>query len=196
MSQAPVPGPQSPVEVVVKVGGGLLKYADALDRVLAVIASAARGRRLLIVPGGGPFADAVRAIDTQLRLSDDAAHWMAILAMDQYAHVIAERLEGSVLVADEGEIAAALSAGRIPVLAPSRWLRAADPLPHSWDVTSDSISAWIAGAVNSPRLVLVKPSGASGSAVTDSYFSQALPAAVTSVTVCADQVDALRRALL
>src|SRR2546427_3560943 len=40
----------------------------------------------------------------------------------------------------ETEIAAALAAGRIPVLAPFRWLRTADPLPHSWDVTSDSRS--------------------------------------------------------
>ena len=40
----------------------------------------------------------------------------------------------------------ALSAGHVPVLAPSRWLREADPLPHAWTVTSDSIAAWVAGA--------------------------------------------------
>ena len=51
------------------------------------------------------------------------------------------------------------SAGRVPVLAPSRWLREADPLPHSWDVTSDSIAAWVAGQAGASTLVLVKAAG-------------------------------------
>jgi len=119
---------------------------------------------------------------------------MAVLAMDQYAHLIVSRLANGVLVTDAGEIGAALATGRIPVLAPSRWLREADPLPHSWNVTSDSIAAWVAGQMGARRLVLVKPAGASGDLV-DSYFARALPASVTSVIVAADQVDALRLSL-
>ena len=88
------------VETVVKLGGGLLADAVRLDAVLARIAAAAPSHRLLVVPGGGPFADAVREVDRRLRLSDDAAHWMAVLAMDQHAHLIAARLTGAVLVAD------------------------------------------------------------------------------------------------
>ena len=57
---------------------------------------------------------------------------------------------------------ALLAAGRVPVIAPYRWLREADPLPHSWDVTSDSIAAWLASALGAARLVLVKPPGATG----------------------------------
>jgi len=179
------------VDLVVKIGGGLLKCAGDLDRVLRATASIARERRVLVVPGGGPFADVVRTLDKQLNLSDDAAHWMAILAMDQYAHLLADRLKGSVLVADRSEIAAAFDANRIPVLAPSRWLRDADPLPHSWDVTSDSIAAWIAGAVGARRLVLIKPSRASGPDLLDPYFQRALPANVLSEVVSADRVDEL-----
>jgi aspartokinase-like uncharacterized kinase len=82
----------------------------------------------------------------------------------------------------------------VPVLAPSRWLRAADPLPHSWDVTSDSLAAWIAGAVGARRLLLIKPAGASGDMV-DAYFARTLPASVTSVIVAADQVEAMEAAL-
>ena len=68
----------------------------------------------------------------------------------------------------------ALDAGRVPVLAPSQWLREADPLPHSWDVTSDSIAAWVAGAVGARELVLVKPAGAAGADTVDPYFSRVL----------------------
>ena len=178
------------VELVVKVGGSLLQHPEEFDRVLGVLANLGRARRLLIVPGGGPFADAVRAVDEHVRLSDNAAHWMAILAMDQYAHLIAERLAQSTLVTNAMEIVHAQSSARTPVLAPYRWLREADPLPHSWDVTSDSLAAWCAGAVGAPELVLIKPSGASGDLV-DRYFSQALPPGVSSACVPADEVDRL-----
>ena len=183
------------VDTVVKLGGGLLAYIEHCDAALATIAAAARAHRLLIVPGGGPFADTVRAVDGRLSLSDDAAHWMAVLAMDQYAHLIAARLAGGVLVAEPCEIAAALAEGHVPVLAPTRWLREADPLPHTWDVTSDSIAAWIAGAVGARRLVVIKPPSATGSDVMDAYFPRALPPGVAPVIVRADQMDAIKSAL-
>jgi len=183
------------VDVVVKLGGGLIAHAAHFDAALAAIREAADERRLLIVPGGGPFADTVRRMDSQFTLSDDAAHWMAVLAMDQYAHLVVSRLTGSVLVKDPGETAAALGAAHLPVLAPSRWLHDADPLPHTWDVTSDSIAAWVAGAVGARRLVLVKPPGAPPDNSVDVYFHRALPAHVTPVIVPAGQVDALHAAL-
>ena len=188
------------VETVVKLGGGLLADAARIDAVLARIAAAAPTHRLLVVPGGGPFADAVREVDRRLGLSDDAAHWMAVLAMDQHAHLIAARLSGAVLVAGgaadaPGAIAAALGAHRVPVLAPARWLREADPLPHSWDVTSDSIAAWVAGAVGARRLVLIKPPQASGGNLVDAYFARALPAGIVPTLVRADQDAALDAAL-
>ena len=179
------------VELVVKLGGSLLKDVEEFDRVLSVLAEVARARRLLIVPGGGPFADAVRAVDARLRLSDDAAHWMAILAMDEHAHLIAERLVHGALVTSAAEIAHAQSSARIPVLAPYRWLREANPLPHSWDVTSDSIAAWCAQAVGASQLILIKPRGASGDDVVDRYFSRALPPGVSSACVPADEIDGL-----
>jgi aspartokinase-like uncharacterized kinase len=179
------------VELVVKLGGSLLNRVEEFDRVLGVLADVGRARRLLIVPGGGPFADTVRAVDARVRLSDDAAHWMAILAMDQHAHLIAERLVHSVLVTSAAAIAQAQSSARIPVLAPYRWLRDADPLPHSWDVTSDSIAAWCAHAVGASQLVLIKSSGASGADVVDRYFSRALQPGVSSACVTADEIDRL-----
>jgi 5-(aminomethyl)-3-furanmethanol phosphate kinase len=188
------------VDTVVKLGGGVLADAERFASSLDLIAVAARGRRLLVVPGGGPFADAVREWDRRLRLSDVAAHWMAVLAMDQYAHVVVDRLARAVLVFDRSAIAEALDAGRVPVLAPSRWLRDADPLPHSWNVTSDSIAAWVAGEVGARRLVLIKPPGSGGRArhdptIVDVHFPQAISDRVAVEIVAADRIDALRAAL-
>jgi 5-(aminomethyl)-3-furanmethanol phosphate kinase len=176
------------VDLVVKIGGGVLAQPDCLDQILSFVASAAHDHRLLVVPGGGPFADAVRSVDRQVPLSDAAAHWMAVLAMDQYAHLLAERLGCGAVVRSAREADQALDGGRVPVLAPSQWLQQDDPLPHSWDVTSDSIAAWVAGAIGARRLVLVKPSGAAGDGLVDPYFSRVLPDNVASTSVAADQL--------
>jgi aspartokinase-like uncharacterized kinase len=181
-------------DAVVKVGGALLRDPARLDAVLHAVAEAARERRLVVVPGGGIFADAVRAADAALRLGDGTAHWMAVLAMDQYAHLLAERAPNGSLVVGGAEIGAAHAAGRLPVLAPYAWLRAADPLPHAWEVTSDSIAAWVAGALGAGTLVLVKPAGAPSDSV-DGYFHRALPAAVRHAVVPADRVGEIALAL-
>jgi aspartokinase-like uncharacterized kinase len=183
------------VAVVVKVGGGLLARVEDLDTVLAEIATASRQVPLVVVPGGGPFADAVRDVDRRLALGDDAAHWMAVIAMDQYAHLIESRLANSALVQRPAEIDTARGSGKVPVLAPFQWLRDVDPLPHSWDVTSDSIAAWVAGQLDAARLVLVKPAGASGDALVDSSFATVLPARVRAEIITADRLDRLRTAL-
>ena len=161
--------------VVIKVGGGLLGVPGALEAVCATVGARARREAIVVVPGGGPFADLVREIDRGSGLSTHAAHWMAVLAMDQYAHLLAERIAGAVLVEEPGSIAAALSMRRVAVLAPSRWLRAADPLPHSWDATSDSVAAFVAGALDASRLVLVKP-GETDAAAVDRCFTTVVPA--------------------
>lgn len=119
---------------------------------MSALARLAAGRTLLVVPGGGPFADEVRRADRRFPLGDSAAHWMAVLAMDQYAHLLA-RLAGS---AQPVQAPREVAGGRLNVLAPFRWLRARDPLPHTWRVTSDSIAAWVAGEVRAGMLVLLK----------------------------------------
>ena len=164
--------------IVVKVGGGLSAIPGALDVVGRGIAVAARRHRMLVVPGGGPFADVVRAFEQHERLSPDAAHWMAILAMDQYAHVLVERIPGAVLLDEPGAVRAALpQPGGVAVLAPARWLRAADVLPHTWSATSDSAAAFVAGALDASHLVLIKPRRAGTPAeLVDESFAAVLPA--------------------
>jgi aspartokinase-like uncharacterized kinase len=178
----------------VKVGGALLARAGALELVArALEAEVARGKRLLVVPGGGPFAETVRAMDAAHRVGDGAAHWMAILGMEQYAHLLAAHIAGARLVEHPGELEAAHRAGALPVLAPYRWLREADPLPHGWQVTSDSIAAWVAGRVGAHRLILVKPVLGERAALVDPYFERALPPRVRVVIADAAGVtEALR----
>jgi aspartokinase-like uncharacterized kinase len=179
---------------VIKVGGSLTATPAVLDQVCRAIGHAAREQRILVVPGGGPFADVVREFDRSVGLSPDAAHWMAILAMDQYAHVLAERIPGAVLVEEPGAILESMRPGSVAVLAPSRWMRSADVLPHAWDVTSDSIAAFVAGAVDATRLLLIKPVTELRDPV-DPYFTTALPSGMAYSIIGWDRLEELTQRL-
>jgi aspartokinase-like uncharacterized kinase len=139
------------VLTVVKVGGGIARDAAALRALCRGIGEAGARHRLLVVPGGGELADAVRAYDRAHGLRPETAHRMAILAMDQVGWALADLIPGAIratgLEARDG----------VTVLLPAALMLERDPLPASWDVTSDSIAAWIAVAAGARRLVLVKP---------------------------------------
>jgi len=174
------------IDAVVKVGGALLSLDDALPRFVGALNRIPPDHSFIVIPGGGPFADAVRSVDRLHSLSPDDAHWMAILGMDQYAIMLASRIPNAELVHRHGEIARARARGRIPVLAPYRWLREVDPLPHSWDVTSDSIAAWIAVQVGARQLVLIKASSHGEHSTVDRHFERARPAALKCSIITPD----------
>jgi aspartokinase-like uncharacterized kinase len=138
-------------DALIKVGGSLY-HQPGLPAITAAWAKLAKMHRLLLLPGGGPFADQVRAADARFRLRDSTAHWMAILAMDQYAYLLADLTPQAELVRD----VTTCPAGRLAILAPSTLLLQSDPLPHSWHITSDSIAAWLAKYAGIRLLVLLK----------------------------------------
>jgi aspartokinase-like uncharacterized kinase len=114
--------------------------------------------------------------------------------MEQYGGRLVDRVARAIRVNTPHDASVATAFGWLPVLTAERWLREVDPLPHSWDVTSDSIAAWVAGQVGVRRLVLIKPPGATGNLV-DAYFERALPAGLDVHVVPADQVERLRELL-
>ena len=111
---------------------------------------------------------------------------MAVLAMDQYAQLLAARIPHAVIASSREEVQAAHDRQQVPVLAPMTWVRRVDPLPHTWNVTSDSIAAWLAGELGAERLLLVKPPGARGGVLVDGYFENALPKTVGHACLEAD----------
>lgn len=143
------------IDALIKVGGSLYTRPD-LPGITIAWAAAAASHKLLLLPGGGPFADQVRAADGRFHLSNSTAHWMAILAMDQYAYLLADLTPQAVLVRNIITAEEVCAAGRLAILAPSALLLGLDPLPHNWQITSDSIAAWLAGYAGIPLLVLLK----------------------------------------
>jgi len=124
---------------VIKLGGSLIEHGRAIIRNLRDYA-VANNLRLVIVPGGGPFAMAVRALAD--KLSDEAAHWMAVLAMHQYGLFLANGNAEFPLIETLDDIMD--SDGGVSILLPYKILKDDDRLPHTWNVTSDTIAAFIA----------------------------------------------------
>jgi len=139
---------------VVKLGGSLHRD-PALRDWLQMLADAGRGQ-VVIVPGGGGFADLVREHQAHWHFDDLAAHNMAVLAMMQSALLMKALAADLVLAAAPAAIKRALRDRRVALWLPRRWLRSeADDMTH-WGATSDSLAAALAGTLGADRLVLVK----------------------------------------
>ncbi len=126
-------------KLVIKYGGSLLTNRNdpAIKTLISINPHA------LIVPGGGYFADAVRSCG----LDDNTSHFMAVLAMEQTGWLLSSY---GIPVTDCLD---SLYSG-LSVLLPYNLMREYDPLPHSWDVTSDTIAAWVADRLSAPLLIL------------------------------------------
>jgi len=49
-----------------------------------------------------------------------------------------------------------LRSGGVPVWSPAQMIRGEKDIPWCWDVSSDSLAAWLAGRLGAKRVVLVK----------------------------------------
>ncbi|BDA86319.1 hypothetical protein Sa4125_38610 [Aureimonas sp. SA4125] len=139
--------------LVVKLGGSSAASPD-FTRWIAAIEEATRP--VIIVPGGGPFANAVRKYQTKMGYGDEAAHHMAILAMVQFGLALVSLGSRMVEAHSDDEMIAALDAGKIPVWMAAQSAVESTEVARDWSVTSDSLSAWLAGRLPGARLLLVK----------------------------------------
>jgi 5-(aminomethyl)-3-furanmethanol phosphate kinase len=139
------------VLTVVKLGGGLGRGAgdDALRALCTTLGELGERHPLLVVPGGAWFADAVRDADRRFALPAATSHHMAVLGMEQFGWLLSELIPGAERSAEPRG-----RAGRTTVLLPGALTL--DSLPASWQVTSDSIAAWVTADAGAGRLVLVK----------------------------------------
>jgi aspartokinase-like uncharacterized kinase len=142
------------MEAVLKVGGSLADDPASLTRLCQELSSLAKAHRIAVVPGGGEFADTVRKFDRTYGLSNMVAHKMAVLAMDQYGFLLLSITPDSYISQSLEEIINSAK-GTLPILLPSKLMFREDPLKNSWDVTSDTIAAYIAQLLHAKKLVLV-----------------------------------------
>jgi 5-(aminomethyl)-3-furanmethanol phosphate kinase len=160
---------------IIKVGGSLLMLPDLPDRLRQLIDTVRANppvahdalvvrtaqHPIAIVVGGGTAANVVRDWDSTHRLNPDASHWLAVDSLSLTAEFIATLLPEAVLADSRDSADRAFESNRLAIVVPRRILEAiarsiGDDLPHNWDVTTDSIAAWIAIHWQADELVLAK----------------------------------------
>jgi len=142
------------MEAVLKIGGSLAEYPASLRRLCKELVSFSKDYEILVVPGGGKFADVVRNFDKNYNLSNTLTHKMAILAMDQFGLFLSDITPNS-YVSHSLEKVKNPPRGTLPIFLPSRFILRMDTLESSWNVTSDSITAYIAAMLHARKLILV-----------------------------------------
>ena len=147
---------------LVKVGGSLLNYQFLVGDLRNWLAVQPVARNIVVV-GGGPFADAVRAAYRTHQMSAESAHWMCVRAMSVSALLFSELFpEASFAVSIEEAMFRQKGDSGLVVIDVETFLREWEPtfpgtrLEHNWAVTSDSIAARVAIASGAFELVMLK----------------------------------------
>ena len=132
--------------IVVKVGGSLFDHPRLIPALRAYLDTLPEP--VLLVPGGGVVADAVRHLDEVHQLGEEAAHWLALRAISVWA----KTMRHSLRAVDPASRLNVLDAHQFALDDESR----PGALPHSWAVTSDSIAARAGVVFGASRLILLK----------------------------------------
>jgi 5-(aminomethyl)-3-furanmethanol phosphate kinase len=140
---------------IVKVGGSLALHPEKLRSLCERLSVVSKKHNLMVLPGGGEFADTVRNLDNRFHLSSGVSHRMAILGMDQYGLMLSDLLPHCSIINKLENAQRILDLGKLPVFLPSHLLLSEVPLENSWDVTSDSIAVYIAGQLHAGKVILV-----------------------------------------
>ncbi|NER48175.1 MAG: aspartate kinase [Symploca sp. SIO1A3] len=138
------------VDATVKFGGSLLADEQACRNTVRALQSAAQqGKRLLVIPGGGPTDNTIEELDARTPFVPDTHHRACARAQDQTGLMISDPCFSNGLRAIETleEMRHTLDEGIIPVLLPSRLIFDIDPFERTWEITSDAMAVWFAWLV-------------------------------------------------
>jgi aspartokinase-like uncharacterized kinase len=140
---------------VIKIGGSLVEEPERLRALCTKLSEFAKKFAIVVVPGGGRFADVVRDFDQRFTLSSGISHRMAILGMDQFGLLLSQIIPDSCATYLLNDAKQLSEIRVVPIFLPSRLMFKEDPLENSWDVTSDSIAAYVAGRLRVAKVLLV-----------------------------------------
>ncbi|MDO9270648.1 MAG: uridylate kinase [Methylobacter sp.] len=141
--------------IIIKLGGSLSR-SDTLVNCLSAVEKNYQGRAVVIVPGGGAFADQVRLAQQHWSFDDTTAHHMALLAMQQMA-LMFKGLKPDFAIADTvAAIHGQLNRKKTVIWSPDIIELDNAGIEASWDITSDSLAAWLAKTVSATELILIK----------------------------------------
>ena len=139
---------------VIKLGGSLMQSSSLT--VWLVTINKYHKEKIIIVPGGGRFADEVRQAQARWRFDEATAHKMAVLAMEQYGLMLGGLSPEWSLVSTEAEMRSSLAEAKVGIWLPCHLLLKDTEIPTSWDMTSDSLGLWLAKLLEAEQYLIIK----------------------------------------
>jgi aspartokinase-like uncharacterized kinase len=143
------------MDAVIKVGGSLAEDPERLRVLCTKLSEFAKKYEIVVVPGGGRFADVVRDFDKRFALSSGISHRMAILGMDQFGLLLCQIIPNSCATYVLNDAKQLSEIRVVPIFLPSRLIFQEDPMENSWNVTSDSIAAYVTSRLHVAKVLLV-----------------------------------------
>lgn len=139
---------------IVKLGGSLLR-SSLLANWITMFTNLTTDYKVVIVPGGGVFAEVVRSAQKHWSFSDSSAHHMALIAMQQYGLLLNDLLANSNIVNTLEEIDQ--QQNNLLIWCPVQLhIEKQIDMPSSWDYTSDSLALWLAIKMHAVNLYMIK----------------------------------------
>lgn len=137
---------------IVKIGGSLMYDCEDLINTLKNYCSKSN-KKIVIIPGGGRFADIVRELYKLKNLDDIIAHKLSTLSTDIYGEYIS--YIGDIPKSDNlHDTKNILKYNNIVVLLPSKIILGTDELPNNWNITSDSFAGYIGKLLKVDKLII------------------------------------------
>jgi len=142
-----------------KVGGSLLDWEELPSRLQQFLNQL--NSPVVLLAGGGKSTDLVRDWDQLFNLGEERSHQLALDSMSLTASLLTAIVPKSCLVKNQKQLEAAINNGQTPILDAAGWLEQLEAnapvkLPHTWNITSDSIALWLAAELGMERLILLK----------------------------------------
>ncbi|SDB88480.1 amino acid kinase family protein [Acinetobacter boissieri] len=163
-------------DCVVKFGGSLLLEHDKMySAIQSLELCRQHGKKILVIPGGGPTDKTIESINKKFPLSPETHHAACARAQDQTGLFICDKVFSQFLrpCTTLSEARCISEEGFIPVVLPSKIIFAMDPFEKTWDITSDGIAVWFAWAVQAPITMIL--TNVDGIFPINSDFSNAIP---------------------
>jgi aspartokinase-like uncharacterized kinase len=140
-----------------KIGGKILEDLENLNSTISQLMELHNENlieKVILIPGGGSLANFIRKVYRELKFTKELAHWMGIISMNYNGLELNKKFPKFEITEDFNRLKKLDKS--LSIFLPYEFLKENDKLPHSWDVTSDSITLFIANELGLNECFLIK----------------------------------------
>lgn len=143
--------------VIFKIGGKILENHENINTTIAQLSQLYKEKiikKIILIPGGGSYANFIRNLHDKLEFDEELAHWMAILSMNYNGKELNEKFPEIIAIDNISKLKKLNKT--FSIFLPFKYLKKNNQLPHNWDVTSDSIVLFLAKELELNKCFLIK----------------------------------------